>query len=123
MYSKEKFDKNGNLISYRLICSGKDPLTGEHVNYTKTWKIPTGLTGKKEIKFQLDKEKIKFEEECKRKSLGLQAIENNLLFENFANEWLERILIRNEESYSYYIRAKENLKTIIPFFKKIQLKY
>lgn len=50
MYVEERKDKKGNLISYRLICSGKDMYSGKHKNYTKTWKIPTTLTGKKILK-------------------------------------------------------------------------
>ena len=109
MHVKENKDINGNLISYRLICSGRDAYSGKHKNYTKTWKIPIGITSKKEITHALNKAKYKFEEEVERLSCGIQIINENPLFEEFANEWLENILKRKEESYNYYKDSKEHL--------------
>ena len=41
-----RLNKKGEIISYRFYFSGKDPMTGKHKNYTKTWKVPKGLTQK-----------------------------------------------------------------------------
>lgn len=113
-------NKNNQIISYRLICSGSDPLTGNHRNYTKTWKVPNGLSIK-EIKRELQQVELEFEKEVERLSNGIQVKENKIMFENFANEWLEEIIKYNPNSYSFYNRAKQNLKVIIPYFKNYLL--
>lgn len=118
MYVEERKDKKGNLISYRLICSGKDLYSGKHKNYTKTWKIPTTLTGKKDIERALNKVKVEFQEEVERLSLGIQTQDKKVMFSDFANEWLENILKRNPDAYTYYKSSKQYLKIIIPYFAK-----
>ena len=118
MYVEERKDKKGNLISYRLICSGKDMYSGKHKNYTKTWKIPTTLTGKKDIERALNKVKVEFQEEVERLSLGIQTQDKKVMFSDFANEWLENILKRNPDAYTYYKSSKQYLKIIIPYFAK-----
>ncbi len=122
MHVKENKDINGNLISYRLICSGRDAYSGKHKNYTKTWKIPIGMISKKEISHALNKAKYEFEEEVEKLSNGIHIVDENPLFEEFANEWLENILRRKEESFNYYKDSKQHLKVIIPFFKNDRLK-
>ena len=122
MYVEERKDKNGDIISYRLICSGKDAYSGKHKNYTKTWKIPIGMTSKKEISHALNKAKYEFEEEVEKASNGIHIVDENPLFEDYAKNWVEGILRRKEESYNYYKDCKEHLKTIIPFFKNYRLK-
>lgn len=122
MYVEERKDKNGNLISYRLICSGKDAYSGKHKNYTKTFKIDKNLTSKKEISHALDKAKYEFEEEVRKMSCGIHVVDENPLFEDYADEWLENILNRKQDSYNYYKDSKQHLKVIIPFFKNDRLK-
>ena len=122
MHVEQRKDKNGNLISYRLICSGKDTYSGKHKNYSRTFKITPDLTTKKEIDHALHKAMFDFEEEVARLSAGVRTIENKILFEDFAEQWLNNILVRSPNSYSYYNDAKNHLKVIIPFFKGYQLK-
>lgn len=122
MYSNPNYNKDNQLISYRLIASGKDPYSGRHKNYTRTWKIPTHLKTKKEIEHALSKAKYEFEEEVQKLSMGVCTIENNVLFGDFAKQWLENILIRNNDSFSHYNCAKQHLQVILPFFKDCQLK-
>lgn len=121
MYVEERKNKNGELISYRLICSGKDTYSGKHKNYTKTIKVQPNLS-KKETEHFLKKAQYEFEEEVEKLSKGIRTIENKIMFEDFANQWLDNILIRNPDSYTYYKGAKQHLSVIIPFFKDYQLK-
>ena len=97
-----RHNKNGEIISYRFFFSGKDFYTGKLKQYTKTWKIPIGLNNK-EIEFERKKFEYEFYKECEKKSLGTFIQDNNITFEEFSKQWLERILKRNEESFSYYI--------------------
>lgn len=61
----EKRNKYGELVSYRFYYNGKDPVTGKLKQYTKTWKVPRGLTGK-EIERERKKAELEFikESEC-----------------------------------------------------------
>lgn len=51
-----RLNKSGEIISYRFMCSGKDPNTNQHKLYTKTWKVPKGLSVK-----EIEKERKEFE--------------------------------------------------------------
>ena len=121
MHIKENKDKYGNIISYRFHCSGKEPNTGKQKLYTNTWKVPYGLS-KKDIKHELIKAQLEFEKKVEKISLGLQVEENYIMFKDFAEQWLNEIMIRNDESYNYYVRSLDNLKVIIPFFEKYLLR-
>lgn len=116
MYKKPNYNKKNEIISYRLMASGKDPYTGENKVYTKTWKVDKKLSTK-EIKRELQHVELEFDKEVERISNGIQIKENKIMFEDFANDWLEEIINYNNQSYSFYNRAKQNLKVIIPFFK------
>jgi hypothetical protein len=93
------YNKDGEIISYRFFFSGKDFYTGKPKQYTKTWKIPIGLNNK-EIEFERKKFEYEFYKECEKKSLGTFIQDCNITFEEFSKQWLERILKRNEESFS-----------------------
>ena len=122
MFKQERFDKFNNLISYRLICSGKDPNNGKHKNYTKTWKIPKYLNGKKEIEKELKKVEIAFEEEVEKISQGIHVVEQNIMFSDFAQEFLDDKIKQKPKSFTYHNRIKENLNIIIPYFEKYSVK-
>lgn len=122
MFKQERYNKENQLISYRLICSGKDPNNGKHKNYTKTWKIPKYLNGKKEIEKELKKVEIAFEEEVEKISQGIHVVEQNIMFSDFAQEYLDGILLKNPQAYTYYHRVKQNLLIINPYFSKYSLK-
>ncbi len=121
MYVEARRNKYGELISYRLICSGKDYYTGKHMNYTKTWKIPKNLT-KSKVEHELDKVKYEFEEEVEKKSSGRFTEKKNSMFEEFANKWHGKILKRNEDSYCYHNDVEQHLKVIIPYFKGLKIR-
>lgn len=110
----------GEIISYRFYYSGKDPITEQPKQYTKTWKVPKGLSHK-EIELQKKKAEIEFINEASKKSLGLYKPECNKTFEQFAEEWKERILKKNEDSYNYYERAKYALSIINPHLGRFML--
>ncbi len=60
-------NKLGEIISYRFFYSGKDPLTGQPKQYTKTWKVPQGLPYK-QVELERKKYEIEFIKECEKKS-------------------------------------------------------
>ena len=105
------YNKDGEIISYRFFFSGKDFYTGKPKQYTKTWKTPKGLTTK-EIEIERRKFEFEFYKECEKKSLGTFIQDCNITFEEFSKQWLERILKRNEESFSYYVQAENSLKIL-----------
>lgn len=115
------YNKKGEIISYRFFFSGKDFYTGKAKQYTKTWKVPIGLNNR-EIEIERKKFEFEFYKECEKKSLGTFIQDNNITFEEFSKQWLERLLKRNEESYSYYVQAENSLKVLNPFFGKCLLK-
>lgn len=119
--TENKSKKTGEIMSYRFAVSGRDPMTGGTKLYTTTWQVPYGLS-KKDIKHELLKAQFEYEKYVGKVSAGIQVEENYITFKDFANQWHEEILIRNEESYNYYLRTKENLKVIMPFFEKYLLR-
>jgi len=114
-------NKDGDIISYRMFYSGVDPMTGKHKLYSNTWKVPKNLS-KKEIEQERKKAELEFVAECEKKSNGIFIQENNITFAEFANQWAERILFRNNDSYSYYVRAMETLKVLNAHFGSCLLK-
>lgn len=116
-----RYNKLGELISYRFYYSEKDIYTGKVKQYTKTWKVPNGLTNK-EIELERKKVEFEFYKECEKKSLGTNIQDNNITFGEFSKQWLERILKRNEDSYSYYVQAENSLKVINQYFGNYLLK-
>ena len=105
-----------------MTYSGKDPLTDSQKYYRTTWKVPKELVDKKSIKRELTKFSLEFEKKCENISLGMSTMQDDTLFVDFANRWLKSILARNNESYSYYIRARDNLKVINSYFQKYMLR-
>lgn len=115
-----RFNKSGEIISYRFHYSGKDPLTGKHKQYTKTWKVPHGLS-QKEIELERKKFELEFIKECEKKSEGIFIEERNVLFGEFADEWLEEIRLK-EDAFSNYTSAKNHLTVIKDWFGNTLLK-
>ena len=116
-----RYNKGGEVVSYRFYYSGKDPMTGKPKQYTMTWKVPRGMTNK-EIELARKKAEIEFIKESEKKSNGTFVQESNITFEEFSTQWLNSILIRNEESYSYHVKAKGVLKILNEHFGRYQLK-
>lgn len=123
MYIKENKDKNGKVISYRFITSYKDPLLNKTKNATRTWKIPFNLTTKKQIERELNIQKVKFLQDIKNLESGIYSNEiyNNITLKEFALKWLDRILIKNNESQNHYSHSKKILHFILDFFKDTKL--
>lgn len=117
----EKRNKYGELVSYRFYYNGKDPVTGKLKQYTKTWKVPRGLTGK-EIERERKKAELEFIKESEKKSEGSFIQESDMTFAEFAKQWQERILKRNEESYAYYAQAEYALKVLNEYFGRYLLR-
>lgn len=115
-----RYNKNGELISYRFHFSGKAPLTGKFKQYTATWKVPQNLS-KKEIEVERKKFELEFVNECEKKSKGTFVTDENIRFGDFADQWLEEIKNR-EESYGSYASAKNHLTIIKLSFGNYLLK-
>ncbi len=113
-------NKNGEIISYRFFYSGKNPDTNQPKQYTYTWKVPKGLSHK-QVELERKKAEIEFIKECEKKSNGTFIQETNITFGEYSKQWLERILTRNEDSYSYYVRSEYSLKTINEYFGNYRL--
>lgn len=114
-------NKNGEIISYRFFYSGKDATTGKPKQYTKTWKVPKGLSNK-QVELERKKAEIDFIKESEKKSIGIFVQENNITFGEFSKQWLDRILTRNEDGYSYYARSEYALKILNEHFGNYLLK-
>lgn len=114
-------NKNGEIISYRFFYSGKDATTGKPKQYTKTWKVPKGLSHK-QVELERKKAEIDFIKESEKKSIGIFVQENNITFGEFSKQWLDRILTRNEDGYSYYARSEYALKILNEHFGNYLLK-
>lgn len=118
---ENKSKVTGEIMSYRFIVSGRDPMSGENKLYTETWKVPYGLS-RKDIKHELLKAQFEYEKKVEKISAGIQVEENYVMFKDFAEQYLEEILIRNEDSYNFYNKICDNLKVIVPFFEKYLIK-
>lgn len=118
MYTHANKNKDGKIISYRLICSGKNPYNKKQKNYTKTWSVPSNLIKQRDIDDKLDEIIVEFRKEVKEKSLGVfkKNTERFKLLNEYADEWLDDLLSRDQDSVTYYVRQRDNLKVIKEFF-------
>lgn len=119
MFVKKNYSKvTGELISCRIVCYGKNPITNETKPYPCTWKIPKGLTGKKEIDRAIEKAKLEWAEEVEKMSKGHYTKEEKkyILLSDYSKEWVESILSRRTEGYTYYVTQKYNINIINEFF-------
>ncbi len=108
-------NKNGEIISYRFFYTGRNPVTNQPKQYTHTWKVPKGLSHK-QVELERKKAEIEFIKESEKKSNGTFIQETNITFGEYSKQWLERILKRNEEAYSYYVRSEYSLQVINEYF-------
>lgn len=69
--------------SYRIKVSCGYDVSGKQVVQTKTWKPEEGMT-ERQIKKELDRQAVLFEEECKRGQITAA-----IKFETFAEQWFE----------------------------------
>lgn len=111
MYVKEKYNRFGEL-SFELHASGKDPLTRGYKVYVKTYKVPDGLHGKKELEQYRLQIQFDWRKEVDKMSSGVAVRKNNILFIDFAKKYVEDILIYNPQAYNHYKTCKYNLKIL-----------
>lgn len=116
MYHLANYDKNGNLISFRIKCSIKNPKTNKFEQKSKTWKVPEYLKGKKEIMKALREEKDKFKKEQEEILNGKRA-QCGVGFIDYAKEWLKEL--ERTKSKSYCHRAIDAINLFEQEFQKI----
>ncbi len=85
--------KRGGSYSIRVSC-GYDT-QGKQVIQSKTWTPDDGMT-EKQIQKELERQKVLFEEECKK---GFQA--RAVKFETFCEEWMEEYAKPNLRNTTY----------------------
>ncbi len=107
----ERRNKRNELVSYRFVYEGKNTFTGQTQRFTQTWKVPKGLTHK-EIELARQKAQLEFITESEKKLNGTHVKESNYTLQEYSQEWLKGILIRNPNAYSYYSMAENSLKVI-----------
>ena len=94
-------------ISYRIQVKAKNERTGKFEAKVMTCRKPAELT---ERQYERELQRIAFEFEDKfRKSMnGLLAVDNDILFIDYANKWLEKV--KNTKSLNYYVKGKDSIK-------------
>ncbi len=117
----ERRNKHGEL-SFELHCSGKDAYTKEYKVYVKRIKVPKELTGKKEIeKFRLQCQ-VEYKEKVEKLSKGILSYEDKKIsFCDYAEQWVERIMLYNKEAYNHYMHGKRNLTIYREHFGRFTL--
>jgi len=110
--------ETGEVISYRFICCGKNPINNKIKYYRHTWKVPICLTGKKEIERALERAKLDFQDEVDKKSKGRYTKEDKeyILLSEYGDNWVEDIRINRPQSLTYYVRQRDNFKIIKAYF-------
>ena len=121
MYVKERYDKDGNL-RLELHCSGKDALTKKYKVYVKTFPVPTELKGKKDIEKYSLQCQLEWKEEVLRLSNGEKAVDNKILFSDYAERYVEDILKYKKDAYNHYASCLGNLKILKEKFALYELK-
>lgn len=110
MHTEERYNQKGEL-SFVFWCNYKDPLTKKFKQKVKTYKVPNHLKGKKEIESYKLKCQLDLKEQTERLSNGiLNKPMEDIGFYEFAEKWVEDILIYHEQGYSYYNSCKGYLK-------------
>lgn len=103
-YHPFKKDENGNIKSFRFFVYGNEPYTNQKKIYSTVWKLPLDLIGgnAKDIEHARLRAELAFRDEIKEKSKYLAPVNlnDNIYFLDYAKDWIERILVRNPESYS-----------------------
>ena len=105
-------------ISYRIQVKAKNERTGKFEAKVMTCRKPAEVT---ERQYERELQRIAFEFEDKfRKSMnGLLAVDNDILFIDYANKWLEKV--KNTKSLNYYVKGKDSIKKFYAYFGNIKL--
>ena len=109
MYVKERKNKDGST-SYTLKCSTKT--ANGFQQHTKTIRPPSDVTGKKAIQEWLTKEELAWKDELEHRGTKYTVAQNNILFVDFARQYVENILIYNPTAYHHYNACQAHLKTV-----------
>ena len=122
MYVKERKLKSGEIV-YELRCSVKNIITNKFDNKVKTVRIPKDIIGKKERnKYLLDKQ-IKWKEELERQAKGIALPkDNNIIFCDYAQSWVDDILVFDKTAVSHYENSVNNMKIFKEKFGVLKLK-
>jgi len=121
-----KKDRNNNIISYRFGVYEFDPLICQKRKFTEVWKLPQHLIGlkEKEYEHELLKAYLTYKDSVKNKAyIAPEETNDNILFMDYAREWVERIMVKSPEGYSYYNGAVRQLKLFENHFNNIPLKH
>ncbi len=97
--------KRGNSYRIKVFC-GYD-VNGKQKLQTKTWTPPVGLT-ERQIKKELDKQVLLFEEECKKGQVTAAV-----KFQTFAEQWFNEYAILNLRKTSF-ARQKQLTTRVYP---------
>ena len=100
--------------SYRIKVSCGYDVNGKQVVQTKTWKPPENLT-ERQIKKELDRQAVMFEEECKRGQITAA-----IKFETFAEQWFDEYAILNLRKSTYTL-LKSLTKRVYPAIGHLRL--
>lgn len=120
MHVREKYSLKGEL-KIQLYCSGKDSFTKKNKVYEKTYTVPSGLKTKKDIEQFKYKCQLEWSETVKQMTCGNISQKQNIYFCDFAEKWVEKILINNNQGYNYYTQCKSNLAILKEKFGKYYL--
>ena len=100
--------------SYRIKVSCGYDVSGKQVVQTKTWKPEEGMT-ERQIKKELDRQAVLFEEECKRGQITAA-----IKFETFAEQWFEEYAKINLRKSSYTL-LRSLTKRVYPAIGHLRL--
>lgn len=107
----EKYNRR-NELRLELHCSGKDRLTQKYKVYIKTIPVPKNLKGKKELEqFRLQCQ-LDWKDEVDKISNGIISHEKVKIipFCDYAQQWVDNILVYNPEAYHHYSNCLGNMK-------------
>ena len=100
--------------SYRIKVSCGYDVSGKQVVQTKTWKPEEGMT-ERQIKKELDRQAVLFEEECKRGQITAA-----IKFETFTEQWFEEYAKLNLRKSSYTL-LRSLTKRVYPAIGHLRL--
>lgn len=77
--------------AYRIrVSNGHDPVTGTRLYHTMTWKPEPGMT-ERQIEHELERQKVLFEEKCRR----TMVLDDTVRLEVFVERWREEYAVPN----------------------------
>lgn len=100
--------------SYRIKVSCGYDVNGKQVAQTKTWKPEPDMTAR-QIKKELDRQCVMFEEECKK-----GQVVATIKFETFAEQWFEEYAKINLRNTSFE-RMKQLTARVYPAIGHLRL--